>query len=265
MAEGKRYYWLKLKDDFFASRRIKKLRKIPNGDCYTIIYLKLQLLALKTEGYLYYEGLEESFAAELALDLDEEPENVAITLEYLIRTQLAQLSADGRELYLPWVTENTGSEGAGAQRMRNLREREGVLVLPAAPCDAVLSQCDEVLSQCDTLVTERKSKSQSQSKSKREDTETETIAAKPQCVFKRPSLQDVIEYCREKGYRMNPEEFIDHYDANGWKVGRTPMKDWKAAVRNWERRELYGKSQSVSRNAESKGADRFSALQLYDA
>ena len=260
MAEGKRYYWLKLKDDFFASRRIKKLRKIPNGDCYTIIYLKLQLLALKTEGYLYYEGLEESFAAELALDLDEEPENVAITLEYLIRTQLAQLSADGRELYLPWVTENTGSEGASAKRVRDYRKREEDILLPEAPA---LLQCNASPLQCNIAVTERKSKSQSKREEK--DTETETIAAKPQCVFKRPSLQDVIEYCREKGYRMNPEEFIDHYDANGWKVGRTPMKDWKAAVRNWERRELYGKSQSVSRNAESKGADRFSALQLYDA
>lgn len=47
MAENKRYYWLKLMDDFFDSKRIKKLRKMAGGDTYTIIYLKMQLLSLK--------------------------------------------------------------------------------------------------------------------------------------------------------------------------------------------------------------------------
>ena len=47
MAGNKRYYWLKLMDDFFDSKRIKKLRKMAGGDTYTIIYLKMQLLSLK--------------------------------------------------------------------------------------------------------------------------------------------------------------------------------------------------------------------------
>ena len=70
MDDGKRYYWLKLKDDFFTSKRIKKLRNQAGGDTYTIIYLKMQLLAMKTDGVLTWTGLEENFAEELALDLD---------------------------------------------------------------------------------------------------------------------------------------------------------------------------------------------------
>ena len=49
MANSKKYYWLKLKNDFFTSKEMKKLRKIAGGDTYTIIYLKLQLLSLQNE------------------------------------------------------------------------------------------------------------------------------------------------------------------------------------------------------------------------
>lgn len=76
--EEKRYYWLKLKEDFFSSRRIKKLRNMAGGDTYTIIYLKMQLLAMKTEGVLTWTGLEDNFADELALDLNEKPDVVAL-------------------------------------------------------------------------------------------------------------------------------------------------------------------------------------------
>mgnify|MGYP000897565368 FL=1 len=78
----KRYYWLKLKDDFFTQPKIKKLRRIAGGDTFTIIYLKLQLLSLKDEGKLYFDEIEETFAEEIALTIDEEVDNVNITLQY---------------------------------------------------------------------------------------------------------------------------------------------------------------------------------------
>lgn len=55
--------------------------------------------------------------------------------------------------------------------------------------------------------------------------------------FVAPSLEEVRSYISEKGFTdIDPETFIDHYTANGWKVGKTPMKDWKAAIRNWNRK-----------------------------
>ena len=63
--------------------------------------------------------------------------------------------------------------------------------------------------------------------------------------FSPPSVDDVREYCREKGYNVDPERFVDYYTSNGWKVGRNPMKDWKAALRSWERKEKpNGKTES---------------------
>lgn len=120
---GKRYYWLKLQDDFFTSKRIKKLRKIAGGDTYTIIYLKMQLLAMKNNGMLEYTGLESTFAEELALDLDEEPENVSVTINFLLSCGLLETN-DNVEYFVPYAVENTGCEGAAAKRMREMRARK---------------------------------------------------------------------------------------------------------------------------------------------
>lgn len=55
--------------------------------------------------------------------------------------------------------------------------------------------------------------------------------------FTPPTTEEIQAYCNEKHYNVNPEHFIDYYESNGWKVGRNSMKDWKAAVRNWARRD----------------------------
>ena len=53
--------------------------------------------------------------------------------------------------------------------------------------------------------------------------------------FTPPTLDDVTAYCLERGNSVDPQRFVDHYTANGWRVGRNPMRDWKGAVRTWER------------------------------
>jgi hypothetical protein len=53
--------------------------------------------------------------------------------------------------------------------------------------------------------------------------------------FTPPTLENVIEYCQERGNKVDPNRFIDFYSSKGWMVGKNKMKDWKAAVRNWER------------------------------
>lgn len=120
---AKKYYWIRLKTDFFKSLAMKKLRRIAGGDTYTIIYLKLQLLSADTEGILYYEGIENSFAEEIASLLDEDEENVKITLQFLTSVGLLeQKSAD--EYLLTEVPFIVGSETDKAQLMRNKRARE---------------------------------------------------------------------------------------------------------------------------------------------
>lgn len=60
---------------------------------------------------------------------------------------------------------------------------------------------------------------------------------KQQKRFTHPSVEEVAAYCRERKNAVNAEQFCDYYTANGWKVGRHSMKDWKAAVRTWEHKE----------------------------
>lgn len=123
---SKRYYWLKLKEDFFEQRVIKKLRKIAGGDTYTIIYLKLQLLAMKNDGKLVFENVEDDFASEMALELDEDIENVKVTLMYLEKNNLIETISD-EEYFLPEVLSVTGSETASAIRVREHREKKKAL------------------------------------------------------------------------------------------------------------------------------------------
>lgn len=62
--------------------------------------------------------------------------------------------------------------------------------------------------------------------------------------FIKPTLEEVKEYCLERDNKVNPELFIDFYESNGWKVGKNSMKDWKAAVRTWERNNINEKKES---------------------
>lgn len=120
---GKRYYWLKLPDDFFRQKPIKKLRRIAGGDTYTIIYLKMLLVSLKNEGKLFFDGVEENFTEEIALELDEEEENVKVTVQFLMAQGLLQL-IDESEYELTECSRMVGSESASAERMRRLRDKK---------------------------------------------------------------------------------------------------------------------------------------------
>ena len=70
-------------------------------------------------------------------------------------------------------------------------------------------------------------------------------------VFVKPTLEEVTEYCRERGKGVDPEAWMNYYTANGWRVGRNPMKDWKAAIHTWEknRSQFNGTSQKPNADA----------------
>lgn len=135
MAE-KRYYWLKLKENYFDSPKIKKLRKIAGGDTYTIIYLKLQLLSIKNNGIIEYEKIEPTFQEELALKLDEDVENVGVTLSYLQAQGLVDVN-ENNDFFLIEASNNIGSESESAERVRLFRERKNQKVLQEPKSNAV--------------------------------------------------------------------------------------------------------------------------------
>lgn len=128
----KRYRWLRLQRDFFNQKCMRKLRRIAGGEIFTIIYLKLQLLSITTGGVLSYDGVDETFADELSLVIDESADNIQIALNFMTKNGLLrQLGAN--EFLLPEAAANIGSESESAERMRRMRSR-------ASQCDVAVTQ-----------------------------------------------------------------------------------------------------------------------------
>ena len=55
--------------------------------------------------------------------------------------------------------------------------------------------------------------------------------------FVKPTVEEIAEYCKEKKYNVNAQQFFNYYESNGWKIGRNAMKSWQAAVQNWNARD----------------------------
>lgn len=313
MSEPKRYFWLKLHKDFFQRKEIKRLRKIAGGDTYTIIYLKMLLRSIMSDGKLYFDGLEDDFVSELALDLDEKEENVQITVQYLLKSGLLEMCSD-EEYYLPDTKDSTGCETAVASRVRKYREKQKALQCNTDVtkvkhlCNGekeikkdieinkelykekdididTLSLCEQkslihdVWEDAFDLITANVKKSldnlvdeygaaitkqaildaKKQGKShikyvegvlKNKMLEENIPANNPKRKrFVKPTLSEIDQYCIERNNNVNAEQFFDYYESNGWKVGKNSMKDWKAAVRTWERSE-YRKPNSKKNSKE---------------
>ena len=123
VVKNKRYYWIQLAQDFFKSKEMKLLRKIAGGDTHTIIYLKMMLISLEDGGHIYYDGLADNLAEEIALMIDENVEDIKITLLFLESKGLLTKIND-RDYFLEQVPEMVGSETASARRVRKFRENQ---------------------------------------------------------------------------------------------------------------------------------------------
>ena len=115
----KRYYWLKLYDSFFDNKTSKFLRKLPDGDKILLVYLKLQLKLLKSEGIFVYEHLCDSMA-------DEDVNIIKLLLTALEKTKSIEFF-DENTLMLSEMQDLIGSEGSSAARVRKHREKYKML------------------------------------------------------------------------------------------------------------------------------------------
>lgn len=144
MSKTKRYFWLKFKEDFFNQKEIKKLRRIAGGDTFTIIYLKMQLLSVKKEGMLTFDGTEENLAEQLSLEIDEDTDNIKITIEYLVSNKLIEKVSDENFL-LNKVPTLIGKETDSAERMRRLRAKPEPELIEASQCSPNVRTSDTEL------------------------------------------------------------------------------------------------------------------------
>lgn len=162
---NKKYYWLKLKKEFFKQKTIKKMRQLSGGEVYALIFLEMLTIATETEGVIYYENIESTPEEELALTLDEDVNAVKMTVSMLRMMNLLEDCKNG-DFFLPDAVKMTGSESESAERMRRMREKHKAdnentqkiesgntgLLPEASHCDAGVTESDA--SHCDGDVTE---------------------------------------------------------------------------------------------------------------
>lgn len=144
MSKTKRYFWLKFKEDFFNQKEIKKLRRVAGGDTFTIIYLKMQLLSVKNEGVITFEGTEENLSEQISLEIDEDVDNVKITLEYLYANNLIEKVSEDNFL-LNKVPPLIGNETDSAERMRRIRANTSPRLTKASHCSLNVRKSDTEL------------------------------------------------------------------------------------------------------------------------
>ena len=138
---AKKYYWLKLKEDFFEEKQIRYLRKLPDGDKLVIAYLKMQLKSLRTEGFIKYDSILPSNEDELAMVLDEDPNIVKLMLHALLQVKAIEILDDG-SFYMIAMQDLVGKEGESAERVRRFRERQSQKLL----------QCNTNVTKCNTEI-----------------------------------------------------------------------------------------------------------------
>lgn len=107
---------------------------------------------------------------------------------------------------------------------------------------AIKNICDNQMSttcqpEGNRMATEDKIEEDRLKEDKEEEDRTSPNEEEKSYRFKKPSIDEINTYCAENDFKIDAHRFYDYYESNGWRVGKMPMKDWKAAIRNWVRNE----------------------------
>lgn len=232
MAE--KYYWLKLKKDFFKRHDITIIETMPNGKDYILFYLKLLCESIDHEGHLRFSETipysEEMLATITRTNVD------IVRSAMKVFTSLNMIEIlDDKTIFMTEVQKMLGSETYWAQRKRIQRAKQ------QCPTDVQL-----LSKKCPTDIDIEKDidKDIDIDKDKEKDIESiETKSSdKPRSnKFIKPTVEEIAEYCRERDNGIDAQQFYDFYESKGWLIGKNKMKDWKAAVRTWESRNQKNK------------------------
>lgn len=228
MGENKRYYWLKLPEDFFDDDTTDFIESQENGEKYCLFYLKLCLKALKYDGKLIrYVGnmlipYDEIGLAKLTkTDVDTVRSALAIFSKIGLVERL-----DTGEIFLSQLNEMVGTETQKAKYMRQRRLQQSNNVTPMLPecyTDIELDTDKELKKDCSYNAEQQGIK--------------QSLMVLQQQPFQKPTIKEIADYCSERKNKIDPAYFFDYYETKGWKVGKHKMTDWKACIRNWERKD----------------------------
>lgn len=236
MSDNKKYYYLRLKDNFFDSDELKILESMKDGYLYSNILLKLYLRSLKNDGKLVVNDRIPYNAEMLASVTGHQIGTVKQALSIFKDLGLIDVLENGA-IYMLDIQNFIGKGSSEADRKREYRQR---IETDRTNVQTNLREISEKSPPEIEIEIEKEIKIE-----KEIDSSASTTTKRKR--FEKPTLSEIEQYCIERNNNVNAEHFFDYYESNGWKVGKNSMKDWKAAVRTWERSE-YRKS-TVKKNS----------------
>lgn len=227
MTDEKRKYWLKLDKDFLKNPQMRIIKTMPNGKDYIIFYLALMLESIETVGHLRFTSLIPYNADMLATITDTNPDIVKMAIKCFCELGLMQIFDDGT-IFMTEVPNMTGKESDSAERVREHRQRLK---------EIKLLQCNTEVTKCNDNIYINKDKEINKDIYKDKEKTKKFII---------PTIEEIEAYCIERNNTIDASQFFDYYTSKGWMIGKNKMKDWKAAIRNWERAQDGKKKQATN-------------------
>ncbi len=230
--------FIKLDIDIMNDSKIKVIRKMPDGDKLVIMWIWILCIAMKSNisGTLQI-GDSVPFTDEmLAAEFDIKENIVKKAMVLFQKLKMIEKWDDG----LYYVTnfekhqeleriEQTKKQVK--ERVQRHREKKKLLI-----SDGDLTRYNTVTGQLrngDVTPPDRDIEKDIDKDCKEKTYKKESKTP----VFKKPSIDELQKYCNERKNSIDPQSFYDYYESVGWKIGNKPMKDWKAAIRSWEKKE----------------------------
>ena len=224
--------WVKITTSMFDNRKIRHLRRLPDGNNIVLIWVMLLTMAGRCNagGMIFLTENIPYTTKMLADELDFEENTVILALN--VFEQLQMIVRDGACFSIAGWEEYQNIEGLDKireqNRLRKQRQRERQKLLA---CDS-----HGTVTEGHAPEEEREEDSDIRKKNDNRGNPADVPEEKPtkRKPFIPPTVEDVREYCTERGNGVDPEAFVDFYASKGWMIGKNRMKDWKAAVRTWE-------------------------------
>nr|DAW69964.1 MAG TPA: DnaD like replication protein [Caudoviricetes sp.] len=225
MSDNKKYYYLRLKDNFFDSDELKILESMKDGYLYSNILLKLYLRSLKNDGKLVVNERIPYSADMLASVTGHQVGTIKQALSIFKDLGLIDVLDNGA-IYMLDIQNFIGKGSSEADRKREYRQR---IETDRTNVQTNLRQISDKSTPEIEIELEKDIEIEKEIHSSAKSTTTKRKR------FEKPTLSQITQYCLERNNCVNAEQFYDYYESNGWKVGKNAMKDWKACVRTWER------------------------------
>jgi predicted phage replisome organizer len=215
----KKYYWLKLKRDFFKRHDIRILESMPNGKEIVLFYLKMLTESIDHEGKLRFSDTVPYTPKMLSVITNTDEEIVEDAITALIDLELMDILLDGTYI-LKETQDMIGFETEWAKKKRQYRE--SIKTEEGQVEDKPRTKKDNVRQEIEKEI----------------DIEKDIESREKRKRFVPPTLEEVKAYCQERKNNVDPKRFFDYYQQGQWKDSKgNPVKNWKQKLITWENKQ----------------------------